>query len=81
VLKAPGIFSFTPTTGRVGTSVTISGSGFTGATAVAFNGVSASFTVSSDTAIQTAVPAGATTGPLSVTTSGGTANSANAFTC
>jgi Divergent InlB B-repeat domain len=80
VLKAPAIFSFTPTTGPVGTSVTINGTSFSGATAVAFNGVSATFTVSSDTVIQTSVPAGATSGPLSVTTPGGTASSANAFT-
>jgi hypothetical protein len=80
VVNPPAISGFTPTTGKVGASVSINGTSFTGATAVAFNGVSASFTVMSDTAIQTAVPAGATTGPLSVTTPGGTANSANAFT-
>ena len=80
VVNAPAISGFTPTTGRVGASVTINGTSFTGATAVAFNGTSANFTVTSDTVIQTAVPAGATTGPLSVTTPGGTATSANAFT-
>src|SRR5438093_1731781 len=76
----PTITSFTPTSGPVGTSVTISGTNFTGATAVAFNGVSASFTVSSATAIQATVPAAATTGPVSVTTAGGTATSASSFT-
>src|SRR5437867_6389 len=74
------ITSFTPTTGPTGTSVTVSGTNFTGATAVLFNGVSASFTVSSATAIQATVPAGATTGPLTVTTPGGTATSASSFT-
>jgi hypothetical protein len=47
---------------------------------VRFNGVSASsFTVPSATAIQVTVPAGATTGPLSVTTPAGTATSATNF--
>src|SRR5213594_3434921 len=76
----PTITGFTPTSGPIGTSVTISGTNFTGATAVLFNGVSASFTVSSATAIQATVPAGATTGPLKVTTPGGTATSASSFT-
>ena len=66
---APTITTFTPGNGPVGTSVTISGTNFTGATAVTFNGSTASFTVTSGTAIQATVPAGATTGPISVTTS------------
>ncbi len=80
VVSPPTITSFDPTSGPVGTSVTINGTNFTGATAVTFNTAGASFTVTSATAIQATVPAGATTGPLSVTTPGGTATSANAFT-
>src|SRR2546426_4135575 len=80
VVPAPTITSFTPTSGPVGTNVTISGTNFTGATAVRFNGVSATFTVNSATAIQATVPAGATTGSISVTTPGGTATSASVFT-
>src|SRR5438445_3802236 len=76
----PTLTSFTPTSGPVGSSVTLSGTTFTGATAVRFNGVSASFTVTSDTAIQATVPPGATTGPLHVTTPGGTATSTTNFT-
>jgi len=81
VVSAPTITSFTPKRGPVRSSVTISGTNFTGATAVRFNGVSAArFTVTSATAIQAKVPRGARTGPLSVTTPGGTATSTSAFT-
>jgi hypothetical protein len=78
---ATTITSFTPASGPVGTSVTISGTNFTGATDVSFNGTAATFTVDSDTSISTSVPAGATTGTISVTTTaGGTATSATDFT-
>src|SRR5258706_12070043 len=62
------ITGFTPTSGPPGTSVTITGCGFTGATDVAFNGVSTSFTVNSDMQITATVPTGATTGVITVTT-------------
>src|SRR5207237_3747379 len=64
VLHPPTIASFAPGSGPVGTSVTISGTNFSGATAVTFNGVSASFAVTSATSIQATVPAAAATGPL-----------------
>ena len=76
---APSISSFTPTSGLVGTAVTIFGVRFSGAAAVAFNGMSAAFTLVSDTQIDTTVPAGATTGRISVTTPEGTGNSAADF--
>ena len=59
---------FAPTFGPVGTGVTITGTAFTGATAVSFNGVASTFTVSPSGTITTTVPAGATTGPITVTT-------------
>jgi len=78
---SPTISSFTPTSGAVGTGVTITGNNFTGATAVKFNGTAAtSFAVVSNTRIDTTVPTGATTGKISVTTPGGTATSASDFT-
>src|SRR5438093_3474462 len=48
---APTIGSFTPTSGSAGTSVTITGTGFAGATAVTFNGAASTFSVDSDTQI------------------------------
>ena len=60
------VASFTPTSGSVGSSVTISGSGFSGATDVSFNGTSASFTVDNDGQITATVPVGATSGPITV---------------
>ena len=75
----PTILAFLPLSGPVGTSVTITGTGFTGATAVTFNGASASFTVDLSTQITAKVPVGATDGPIAVTTPGGTATSALDF--
>ncbi len=81
MIPSPTISGFTPTSGPAGTSVTITGTAFTGAMAVTFNGVNASsFTVNSATQITATVPAGATTGKVAVTTPGGTAESAANFT-
>lgn len=57
-----------PAAGHVGESVIILGNGLTGTTSVTFNGVAATFAVESDTYIKAAVPAGATTGVVSVVT-------------
>jgi hypothetical protein len=74
------ITSFLPTGATPGTQVVITGQGFTGGTAVAFNGTPATLTVDSSTQITTSVPAGATSGPISVTGPGGTATSSGSFT-
>jgi hypothetical protein len=79
-VPAPTITSFSPTSGRSGTAVTITGTAFTGATAVRFGGVRASFAVNSATQITATVPVGAVTGKISVTTAGGTGTSATNFT-
>jgi hypothetical protein len=78
----PTITSFSPTSGPIGTSVTINGTNFTGASQVRFNQTAAaSFSVNSaGTRITTKVPSGATTGKISVTTPAGTATSSNNFT-
>src|SRR5207249_507939 len=81
VTPPPTISSFSPSSGPVGTSVTISGSNFSGPTTVTFsNGTAASFTVNSDTQITTTVPTGASCGLISVSTPAGTATSASSFT-
>jgi len=79
--QAPVITTFLPTSGVTGTTVTLTGSAFTGATAVGFNGTAAtSFAVVSDTSITAVAPSGVTSGPIAVTTPGGTATSATGFT-
>jgi len=66
--------------GGVGQTAEILGQGLTGATAVTFNGVAATeFTVVSDTYMTAVVPSGATTGPVVVTTPGGTLTSNVSF--
>jgi uncharacterized repeat protein (TIGR03803 family) len=64
-----------PTVGKVGSRIIILGNNLTGSSSVTFNGVAAAFTVESDTYISATVPAGATTGIVSVVTPTGTLNS------
>ncbi|MBJ7313416.1 IPT/TIG domain-containing protein [Rugamonas sp. CCM 8940] len=67
----PAIAEFTPNGGPAGTKVTIFGSGFSDTPSqniVKFNQVAATVVSASSTKIVTAVPVGATTGTISVTT-------------
>ncbi len=59
--------------------MTITGQRFAGASAVGFNGVTAAFTLDSDTQITATVPAGATTGPITVVATAGSAASTSDF--
>ena len=65
------VIDFTPSSGPVGTPVNISGTGFSpiaGQNPVTFNGTTATVVSSTATQIVTSVPAGASTGPIAVTT-------------
>jgi uncharacterized repeat protein (TIGR03803 family) len=75
-LVVPSIQKINPSSGAVGSPVTITGSGLTQATKVSFGGgKAAAFTVNSDSQITATVPTGAKTGRIVVTTPGGTATS------
>ena len=81
-LPPPAISGLVPPVGPAagGTTVVITGTGFTGATAVQFGGVNAtSFTVNSATQITAVSPAGAGAVTVSVTTPNGTGTSAGTF--
>ncbi|MBI5944059.1 MAG: IPT/TIG domain-containing protein, partial [Chloroflexi bacterium] len=80
VIVPPTITNFTPSNGLVGASVTITGTEFTSATSVMFNGMAATFTVDSDTQITAQIPDGASSGPISVANPAGTVISAANFT-
>ncbi len=80
VIVAPAVTGFSPDGGIPGSSVAIAGSGFTGSTAVTFNGTAGAFNVDSDVQITATVPAAATSGPIEVTNAAGSADSPTAFT-
>jgi hypothetical protein len=82
VPAAPTLTSLSPTTGPVGTSVTIAGTNFgatQGTSTVKFNGTTATPTSWAATSIVVPVPAGATTGTVVVTV-GGLASNGLSFT-
>jgi YD repeat-containing protein len=76
------ISGFTPAGGSVGNQVTIYGTGFdsvAGNNVVAINGTSALVSSASSTKLVTSVPAGASTGPITVSNPIGSASSASNF--
>ncbi len=79
VYQSPSILSFSPTSGKTGDKITVTGTNLTAASVVSLNDISCDFTVNSDTTISATVPIGASTGKITVTTVGGTACSADEF--
>lgn len=81
--SAPTITGISPAGANVGDTVTITGTGFSttaGDNTVNFNGITAIITSSTSTQIIVTVPAGATSGNITVTVGGLTATSASSFT-
>ena len=80
---APTITTFSPSSGIVGTSVTILGTNFSStlsSNTVKFNGTTASLSSGNTTQLIATVPSGASTGKITVTVGANTATSASDFT-
>jgi hypothetical protein len=75
----PWIISVSPRSGAAGTTVTITGRNLAHAIGVAFPGTPATIVSDTATKVVVTVPAGATTGHVSVTTRAGTATSNGTF--
>jgi uncharacterized repeat protein (TIGR03803 family) len=76
----PVIKSFSPIGGPIGTSVSLTGVNFTGATAVKFGSTPVSFTINSDTSLTFAVPVpGAASAKITVSNVFGSGVSSKAF--
>src|SRR5204862_309808 len=74
----PSITGIVPSNTAAGTWIKLTGVNFTNASSVLFNGADAAdFVVTNNTIIGAQVPAGVSTGPMSVTTPWGTTNSGN----
>lgn len=76
----PSIITFSPANGPAGTIVTVTGINLGTAVSAAVNGVTAPLAVVNSNALTVTIPAGATTGRITVLTAGGAAGSASNFT-
>jgi YD repeat-containing protein len=77
------IVQFNPSSGSIGSSITIYGTGFSttpSSNTLTFNGVAATVTAATATQLTATVPTGATSGAIAVTTPSGSATSATSFT-
>jgi hypothetical protein len=72
--------SFSPTSGKAGTTVTLKGKNLTSVVSVVMGGTKATIVSATSTKVVVTVPAGAVTGPISVTSPSGTAISIVSFT-
>jgi YD repeat-containing protein len=80
--SAVTVVEFSPNAGVVGTTVTISGTGFSATPSqnlVNFNGTAAAVVSATTTELRVTVPAGASTGAIGVTAPSGSATSAASF--
>lgn len=77
----PKMTGFNPPSGKVGDTITISGTGLIQTTSITVGGVRVtSYTVNSDLQVTFHVPTGAKTGKIVLNTPGGSATSSTAFT-
>ena len=73
MFEPPTLRSVSPANSAVGTNITLTGTYLSSTRAVRFNGTAATtFAVVNATTVTTTVPPGATSGPITVTTPGGT---------
>ncbi|NDK54904.1 IPT/TIG domain-containing protein [Pontibacter fetidus] len=81
VVNAPAITSITPSSGPVGTEVTITGSNFSTVMAVSIgSGSTTNFTKISDSEIKVTVPSSASNGSIRLSSSQGSSNNSSSFT-
>ncbi len=78
--QQPTISSFSPSSGSVGSLVTITGTNLSNPTALTITGVPVITTSNTGTSLVVMVMPGTVTGTISITTTSGTATSANSFT-
>jgi hypothetical protein len=80
-LVKPTITAFTPTHGKVGSTVSVTGTNFGAGTKVFFNGKqSTNVRVLSENTLEAVVPAGATSGAITVSNAAGSSASSSSFT-